>query len=236
MRPSQIKSATDNIGTFSRESDNIYASRKDATHRQGIQSIEDIFGKGLFEPGTTISIQDAVKALEKNKEIAPMVDLLKHLQGAHPEITIYRQDRVFDSSGREVDGLYDADNKKIIISNNSTKPVGQVLTHELLHPLLLDKLNANPEIRSELDRIRENAISVLGEESLKYYGLTSVEELISEVLTEGKLIKALDNIEGIKNTKAKGILQQIRDWFNKCLHLIFKKEPSLLDNALYEIE
>ena len=213
-----------------------FASRQDVVRRQGIQTVEDIFGKGLFEPNTSISIQDAIKALGKNKEITPIVALLEHLQSAHPEITIRRQERVLNNKGEEVDGLYKADTKTIFISDNTTKPVGQVLTHELLHPLLLDKLNANPEIRKELDRIREAAIEVLGDKAKEYYGLTNVEELISEVLTEGKLIKALDKIEGINDGRANGILQQIRNWFNKCLRLIFKDSPSLLDNTLFEIE
>ena len=46
--PNQIKSATDNVGTFSRDDNSIYASRRESIERKGIQSIEDVFGSDLF--------------------------------------------------------------------------------------------------------------------------------------------------------------------------------------------
>lgn len=215
--------------------DPSFASRREMTTRQGKQSILNIFGADLFSINEQINLTQAIKGLSKNQNITPIIELLQFLNKKMPTITIQLQDKVIDSQGIERDGLYNANTNTILISRNPSKPVGQVLAHEILHSLFLDKLNTNPEIKQQLETIIAEAKSVLGETDL--YGLTSVEEFLSEIFTEGKLIKALSNIEGINNKKASNaLLNKIRDWFNKCLNLIFKEKPSLLDNALYYIE
>lgn len=215
--------------------DPILASRRETTIRQGKQSVSNIFGVDLFSINEQINLSQAIKGLSKNQNITPIVELLKFLNKKIPNITIQLQDKVVDSQGIERDGLYNANTNTILISRNTSKPAGQVLVHEILHPLFLDKLNTNPEIKQQLEDIITEAKRVLGNTEL--YGLTSVEEFLSEIFTEGKLIKTLSNIEGINDKKASStLLNKIREWFNKCLNLIFKEKPSLLDNALYYIE
>ena len=211
------------------------ASRREMTTKQGKQSILNIFGADLFSTNEQINLTQAIKGLSKNPNITPIVELLQFLNKKIPNITIKLQDKVIDSYGIERDGLYNANTNTILISRNPSKPAGQVLAHEILHPLFLDKLNTNYEIKQQLEAIIAEAKRVLGETDL--YGLTSVEEFLSEIFTEGKLIKTLSNIEGINNKKASSsLLNKIREWFSKCLNLIFKEKPSLLDNALYYIE
>ena len=127
--------------------------------------------------------------------------------------TIKLQAIVKDNNGIEVDGLYNATTKTIFISELTSKPIGQVLTHEILHALFLDKLNGNKEIRRRLEVIIREAQKVIGKDASKFYGLSSAEEFISEILTEGKLIKELAKHKGVYNTKPNSLLSKIKNWF-----------------------
>lgn len=223
--------------TFSLEEDNTYASQQNENKKQGIQTIKDIFGESLFGLNDTISLTQAIGVLERNEQLLPLVNLLKFLKDkTNIDVTISHQERVFDSKGKEVDGIFRGEDNTIVLSENNSKPIGQVLTHEILHSLFVDRINKSPEIRKELQSIIDEAKRILGEEANTLYGLSNVHEFVSEIFTEGKLIRTLSNIKGDNRKPISNIINKIYNWFENCLKLIFKKQPTLLDNALYEIE
>lgn len=215
----------------------VYASKREKTIKQGIQTLEQIFGKDLFGLNEEINLDQAIEALSKNNKITPLVNLLKFAkQNVNSNTVIRHKNKVFDKNGVEVDGLYDAENDAIVLSENSSKPIARVLTHEMLHSLFIDRLNKDSEIRKNLENIINKAKKELGETANSIYGLTSPEEFISELFTDENLVKKLSEIKGSKRKPINKFIKDVYQWFEKCLKRIFTNESTLLDDALYEIE
>lgn len=242
--PSQIKSATDNIGTFDKNNDNIY-QEGERTSLEGftIDKRLDALLQIQRERGT-VSINYIIDLLS-NSEYSGIIDLLKTKKdGRTPLLSNIslkfiegNQSGLFNKSR----AFYDAKEKTIYVNTLAGYKDGKVdsvLLHEILHAITVNRIVGNKEFREEFDKIineylkhfynsRYNKNS-LDKEVAKHY----MEEFIADVWSNPETI---ENLKKIKSDTKLSLWDKIKQFFIK----IFKDSNGTLmsnaSNAIYRL-
>ena len=151
-----------------------------------------------------VTVQDLL-SLVKDSAYSTIVELLEKLDklGELNDIKI----ELLDSSTREMGrkrAYYDADYRTIYINANATYENGDassVILHEILHPLTIDRIQQNPELRKEIQSIIDEFQSVEENFTPRYLNIGEnshhIEEFIADVWSNK------DTIEKLKRTKTK---------------------------------
>ena len=237
INSNQIKSATNNRGTFSTEDDNIY-QEGERTSLEGfaLDKRLDTLLQIQRERGT-VSINYIIDLLS-NSEYSGIIDLLKTKKdGRTPLLSNVslkfiegNQSGLFNKSR----AFYDAKEKTIYVNTLAGYKDGKadsVLLHEILHAITVNRIVGNKEFREEFDKIineylkhfynsRYNKNS-LDKEVAKHY----MEEFIADVWSNPETI---ENLKKIKSDTKLSLWDKIKQFFIK----IFKdSNGTLMSNA-----
>lgn len=237
FEPNQVKSATDNIGTFDKNNDNIYQEgERTSLKKFTIDKRLDALLQTQRERGT-VSINYIIDLLS-NSEYSGIINLLKTKKdGRTPLLSNIslkfiegNQSGLFNKSR----AFYDAKEKTIYVNTLAGYKDGKVdsvLLHEILHAITVNRIIGNKEFREEFDKIineylkhfynsRYNKNS-LDKEVAKHY----MEEFIADVWSNPETI---ENLKKIKSDTKLSLWDKIKQFFIK----IFKdSNGTLMSNA-----
>jgi hypothetical protein len=131
-------------------------------------------------------------------------------------------------------GMYMASDNTIYVSKKLTvKQMERTFLHELAHAITERKMEADPKIKAEFEKLYEKAKSVLKNDPEVYqYRLSNVSEFIAGAFNDTKFMKKLAAIESV-NGKSPNLLTQFLDLVKQFLGL---KDVSLLDDIYYMVE
>lgn len=130
-------------------------------------------------------------------------------------------------------GLF-VDNK-ILINKNGRFPKGsaeKTIVHEIIHAMTLQFLNNNKhsDLYKDFEKLYNHTHDVLLEEDKPYYGLSSIEEFITEALTNGEFIAEMMKMDAINIKKYNNFFEEFLDVLGDLLKKLF----NIKDGNLYE--
>jgi len=184
-------------------------------------NIESYFNNGKTTVG---EILDKIK----NPDLKILVDYIKqYATNKQKNISVNLIDNAVNR------GMYF--NNNIYINKNALFPKGsaeKTILHEILHPLTLDFLNNNKQsdLYKDFDKLYNHVKSKLLVENKPYYGLSNIEEFITESFTNAEFISEMmqmESISGIGNYK--NLFEQFVDAVAKVLKRLF----NIKDDNLY---
>lgn len=251
--PNQLKSATDNVGTFSRTDDRIdYFETNNSKKVAESQEALDI----LKKEGITLDNSLIDKYLLEVKASNPYHQIFKQIVGIlnnnNIPINIVVNSNLSNIAARKQDGFKTAtieinpallldylmtDNKDNIKGN-----LMKILTHELVHAVTAEILNYHPswakiknfnEAQTEFSNNVWNLYLQCKEQlkGTKWYGLTNAKEFIAVALTDRDFQIELSKIKLDKNENAfKRFINYLTDLFNK----VFKAQGIDIKNSALE--
>lgn len=131
-------------------------------------------------------------------------------------------------------GMYMSNDNTIYVSKKLTvAQMERTFLHELAHAITTRKVESNPRIRSEFQKLYDKAKSVLKDDpTVNPYRLSNIHEFIAGAFNDPTFMKKLASIESINN-KAPNLLVQFLDLVKEVLGL---KSLSLLDDIYYMVE
>lgn len=255
FNPNQIKSATDNIGTFSRTDDRIdYFETNNSEKVAESQEALDI----LKKEGITLDNSLIDKYLLEVKASNPYHQIFKQIVGIldnnNIPINIVVNSNLSNIAARKQDGFKTATieiNPALLLDylmtdnkDNIKENLMKILTHELVHAVTAEILNYHPswaKIKNFNEAQTEFSNNVWNlylqcKEQLKgteWYGLTNAKEFIAVALTDRDFQIELSKIKLNKNENAfKRFINYLTDLFNK----VFKAQGiDIKHSALEEI-
>lgn len=253
FNPNQIKSATDNIGTFSRTDDRIdYFETNNSEKVAESQEALDI----LKKEGITLDNSLIDKYLLEVKASNPYHQIFKQiveiLNNNNIPINIVVNSNLSNIAARKQDGFKTATieiNPALLLDylmtdnkDNIKENLMKVLTHELVHAVTAEILNYHPswaKIKNFNEAQTEFSNNVWNlylqcKEQLKgteWYGLTNAKEFIAVALTDRDFQIELSKIKLNKNENAfKRFINYLTDLFNK----VFKAQGIDIKNSALE--
>jgi hypothetical protein len=253
IHPNQIKSATDNIGTFSRTDDRIdYFETNNSEKVAESQEALDI----LKKEGITLDNSLIDKYLSEVKASNPYHQIFKQIVGIlnnnNIPINIVVNSNLSNIAARKQDGFKTATieiNPALLLDylmtdnkDNIKENLMKILTHELVHAVTAEILNYHPswaKIKNFNEAQTEFSNNVWNlylqcKEQLKeteWYGLTNAKEFIAVALTDRDFQIELSKIKLDKNENAfKRFINYLTDLFNK----VFKAQGIDIKNSALE--
>lgn len=253
FNPNQIKSATDNVGTFSRTDDRIdYFETNNSEKVAESQEALDI----LKKEGITLDNSLIDKYLLEVKASNPYHQIFKQIVGIlnnnNIPINIVVNSNLSNIAARKQDGFKTATieiNPALLLDylmtdnkDNIKENLMKILTHELVHAVTAEILNYHPswaKIKNFNEAQTEFSNNVWNlylqcKEQLKgteWYGLTNAKEFIAVALTDRDFQIELSKIKLDKNENAfKRFINYLTDLFNK----VFKAQGIDIKNSALE--
>lgn len=253
FNPNQIKSATDNIGTFSRTDDRIdYFETNNSEKVAESQEALDI----LKKEGITLDNSLIDKYLLEVKASNPYHQIFKQIVGIlnnnNIPINIVVNSNLSNIAARKQDGFKTATieiNPALLLDylmtdnkDNIKENLMKILTHELVHAVTAEILNYHPswakiknfnEAQTEFSNNVWNLYLQCKEQlkGTKWYGLTNAKEFIAVALTDRDFQIELSKIKLDKNENAfKRFINYLTDLFNK----VFKAQGIDIKNSALE--
>lgn len=251
--PNQIKSATDNVGTFSRTDDRIdYFETNNSEKVAESQEALDI----LKKEGITLDNSLIDKYLSEVKTSNPYHQIFKQIVGIlnnnNIPINIVVNSNLSNIAARKQDGFKTATieiNPALLLDylmtdnkDNIKENLMKILTHELVHAVTAEILNYHPswakiknfnEAQTEFSNNVWNLYLQCKEQlkGTKWYGLTNAKEFIAVALTDRDFQIELSKIKLDKNENAfKRFINYLTDLFNK----VFKAQGIDIKNSALE--
>ena len=251
--PNQIKSATDNVGTFSRTDDRIdYFETNNSEKVAESQEALDI----LKKEGITLDNSLIDKYLSEVKTNNPYHQIFKQIVGIlnnnNIPINIVVNSNLSNIAARKQDGFKTATieiNPALLLDylmtdnkDNIKENLMKILTHELVHAVTAEILNYHPswakiknfnEAQTEFSNNVWNLYLQCKEQlkGTKWYGLTNAKEFIAVALTDRDFQIELSKIKLDKNENAfKRFINYLTDLFNK----VFKAQGIDIKNSALE--
>lgn len=253
--PNQLKSATNNVGTFSRTDDRIdYFETNNSEKVAESQEALDI----LKKEGITLDNSLIDKYLLEVKASNPYHQIFKQIVGIlnnnNIPINIIVNSNLSNIAARKQDGFKTATieiNPALLLDylmtdnkDNIKENLMKILTHELVHAVTAEILNYHPswakiknfnEAQTEFSNNVWNLYLQCKEQlkGTKWYGLTNAKEFIAVALTDRDFQIELSKIKLDKNENAfKRFINYLTDLFNK----VFKAQGiDIRNSALEEI-
>ena len=253
FNPNQIKSATDNVGTFSRTDDRIdYFETNNSEKVAESQEALDI----LKKEGITLDNSLIDKYLSEVKTNNPYHQIFKQIVGIlnnnNIPINIVVNSNLSNIAARKQDGFKTATieiNPALLLDylmtdnkDNIKENLMKILTHELVHAVTAEILNYHPswakiknfnEAQTEFSNNVWNLYLQCKEQlkGTKWYGLTNAKEFIAVALTDRDFQIELSKIKLDKNENAfKRFINYLTDLFNK----VFKAQGIDIKNSALE--
>lgn len=253
FNPNQIKSATDNVGTFSRTDDRIdYFETNNSERVAESQEALDI----LKKEGITLDNSLIDKYLLEVKASNPYHQIFKQIVGIlnnnNIPINIVVNSNLSNIAARKQDGFKTATieiNPALLLDylmtdnkDNIKENLMKILTHELVHAVTAEILNYHPswakiknfnEAQTEFSNNVWNLYLQCKEQlkGTKWYGLTNAKEFIAVALTDRDFQIELSKIKLDKNENAfKRFINYLTDLFNK----VFKAQGIDIKNSALE--
>lgn len=251
--PNQLKSATDNVGTFSRTDDRIdYFETNNSEKVVESQEALDI----LKKEGITLDNSLIDKYLLEVKASNPYHQIFKQIVGIlnnnNIPINIVVNSNLSNIAARKQDGFKTATieiNPALLLDylmtdnkDNIKENLMKILTHELVHAVTAEILNYHPswakiknfnEAQTEFSNNVWNLYLQCKEQlkGTKWYGLTNAKEFIAVALTDRDFQIELSKIKLNKNENAfKRFINYLTDLFNK----VFKAQGIDIKNSALE--
>lgn len=251
--PNQLKSATDNVGTFSRTDDRIdYFETNNSEKVAESQEALDI----LKKEGITLDNSLIDKYLLEVKASNPYHQIFKQIVGIlnnnNIPINIVVNSNLSNIAARKQDGFKTATieiNPALLLDylmtdnkDNIKENLMKILTHELVHAVTAEILNYHPswakiknfnEAQTEFSNNVWNLYLQCKEQlkGTKWYGLTNAKEFIAVALTDRDFQIELSKIKLNKNENAfKRFINYLTDLFNK----VFKAQGIDIKNSALE--
>ena len=251
--PNQLKSATDNIGTFSTTNDRIdYFETNNSERVAESQEALDI----LKKEGITLDNSLIDKYLLEVKASNPYHQIFKQIVGIlnnnNIPINIVVNSNLSNIAARKQDGFKTATieiNPALLLDylmtdnkDNIKENLMKILTHELVHAVTAEILNYHPswakiknfnEAQTEFSNNVWNLYLQCKEQlkGTKWYGLTNAKEFIAVALTDRDFQIELSKIKLDKNENAfKRFINYLTDLFNK----VFKAQGIDIKNSALE--
>lgn len=253
FNPNQIKSATDNVGTFSRTDNRIdYFETNNSEKVAESQEALDI----LKKEGITLDNSLIDKYLLEVKASNPYHQIFKQIVGIlnnnNIPINIVVNSNLSNIAARKQDDFKTATieiNPALLLDylmtdnkDNIKENLMKVLTHELVHAVTAEILNYHPswakiknfnEAQTEFSNNVWNLYLQCKEQlkGTKWYGLTNAKEFIAVALTDRDSQIELSKIKLDKNENAfKRFINYLTDLFNK----VFKAQGIDIKNSALE--
>lgn len=228
--PNQVKSATYNIGTFSKEDNNIYhedqaTSSRDTRDDRLVNLYESISDKKIERE---VSLTDLISLVDKNEYQVLLNLLTKQFESRLNEFEDIKVKlvRPLVSWGRAEDyrakfqgrrAYYNASSRTIVINVDSAFTDGNassVIMHELMHAITVDRIINNKEYRDRFDKIIDAYHKTNPARYRKALNDHYIEEFIADLWTDPDLIKEL------QSTKATEDVDQ--SLFEKIINILAK--------------
>ena len=234
----QIKSATDNVGTF--RDKNIYEEHNSVKNGKVDSRLQRLGARQLRLNGdNSVTLQDLL-SIVRDSEYSSIVELLEHLNKLKElddikvELT-QSSDRNFDSRR----AYYDASYRTIYINVNAQYENGDassVILHEVLHPLTIDRIQQNPDLKNEIQEIINEFQKVPENFNSRYLPITKdshhIEEFIADIWSNPDVIRKLKNTR-TSTGKWKNLWNRVKSFFNNLFSGIFEgtTDDSLMAKA-----
>ena len=258
--PNQIKSATDNVGTFSREDNNIYANENDPVGELLLEgeSSDKLLNEKFGNKTETTAVEILNKLKEFNSPFTPLINtLLENLDELLPNLKL----RLVDSDSLEyisnkpnAAAVYDPDTNWIYIAKDASfkgknGAVDATVLHEIFHAIVRNSLKTaehKEALQKIFDSAKESIFKKYGVNSVKelrakskyfnetFYGLESLDEFVSEFFTNGKFVVELNKIG--PRAKSDSIVGKMLGFIKSLFKKFFKKESQLYSEASALIE
>lgn len=222
--PNQIKSI-DNQGTFSTTDDNINRNRQERKAPPSDLGLKE----RLFNDKDETSIGTMLTRLKKdNPQFTPLISAIQNglstktkswkikLIDFEESIDLSEQERASAAFYRYHDHTIYVDTKAAFpVKGSEFGKADMTLLHEILHAVTHEAITNNKQLRAELVEMLHNArkamIKKYGQslEQLlnseknqnKFYGLTDVDEFLSEAMTNSFFARELTQIKSVKEVK-----------------------------------
>ena len=253
--PNQIKSAIDNIGAFSKKNNDIYYENENIKNGKRDENLIKLKNEkyttaqvaNLLKGSEYDSIVKLLASLKKDKSIDKKATLIGDVEiKLVSEFDYYNgmENAVMKQfKGKRAYYKRVGDKKYIYVNayaNYENGDASSVILHELMHAITVEKILANPEMRSKFESIMDELYAATGNNeydrnSFNAEGRHVLEEFIANIWTKKQVI------EDLKNTKTTGEFQtlwdKIKSFFNEILHSVFGKvdDDSLFAKASTEL-
>ena len=218
--PNQVKSI-DNQGTFSTTDNNINRNRQEQKSPPSDLGLK----QRLFNDKDETSIGTMLTRLKKdNPQFAPLISAIQNglstktkswkikLIDFEESIDLSEQERASAAFYRHYDHTIYVDAKASFpIKGNKVGKADMTLLHEIIHAVTHEAITNNKQLRAQLMEMLHNArramVKKYGQslESLldpsknqnKFYGLTDIDEFLSEAITNSFFARELANIDSV---------------------------------------
>ena len=240
--PNQVKSATDNVGTFSRENDDIYYEHSEKN--RGLRAfrdkqLEEIFDNNFNSNNTQIDVLQAIKDRMSNSRYSKIFGyleekgLLKGLNislenGLSTQGRNIREDKIYQ--GRRA--YYDANTNTIHINalaDFAKEGIADaIIMHEILHSVTVARIQNSKVFKDQIQDVIDKYNNESSKDSYKYTGDHAIEEFVADLWSNPTLAQQLQRISA---TKKFTLLDRIKEILNKIFTGLFKGNPTLFEQA-----
>ena len=216
INPNQIKSATDNIGTYSEDNDNIHY------YKTAEEEFDDFFSDSTdiknakqldntLEKGKDYTIDKLIELFDKYSTDKEQQALAKKVFNVAKKLN-FKVQFLADNLGWNIGGLQDGDVLKIAritTLERNKETVAQILLHETIHGVTTYAIRAynNKELTDKklieaVEELKNVYDAILDREDIKNeYGLQNEKELIAELANPNfrNKLKKINIWERLKN-------------------------------------
>ena len=230
FEPNQIKSATENVGTFDTEDANIY---HDIETSSKSKTVDKTVKDRLFNGRNITIVRDLLDNMANtNSELSNLISIINtHTNGFvdHMVIRLYDSDPRFGTNGA---AFFDSDKNEIgvradAMPKNNYSTLDRTILHEIIHAFTTNVLSIDT---NRFDEATELLNSVRKALAKKYnmtweevvsknidvmYGLTNVNEFFSELFANQLFVNELLGISHSKlvsKVKPNSIFGEIINW------------------------
>ena len=257
FRPNQIKSATDNIGTFSTE-DNRIDRFEDTILNENNKLTEEQKQFILNAlPNLDTFIEDTYKAVSQEKYknnpyyqlFLQIIDTLKVNNIPVSIVKDFDIDSIAQIRRTNFKEAIIKVNPKMLFDyltqfdrNKMKSKTVRVILHELVHSITADIVDSHPswsefkgfdeaqsKFNAEIDRLYNITVKEIGNE--EWYGLENKAEFIAEALTNQAFQKRLSEL---KYNKEQTIFERIANSIRDLFYRLFYKHGIDISNSVFE--
>ena len=257
FRPNQIKSATDNIGTFSTE-DNRIDRFEDTILNENNKLTEEQKQFILNAlPNLDTFIEDTYKAVSQEKYknnpyyqlFLQIIDTLKVNNIPVSIVKDFDIDSIAQIRRTNFKEAIIKVNPKMLFDyltqfdrNKMKSKTVRVILHELVHSITADIVDSHPswsefkgfdeaqsKFNAEIDRLYNITVKEIGSE--EWYGLENKAEFIAEALTNQAFQKRLSEL---KYNKEQTIFERIANSIKDLFYRLFYKHGIDISNSIFE--
>ena len=257
FRPNQIKSATDNIGTFSTE-DNRIDRFEDTILNENNKLTEEQKQFILNAlPNLDTFIEDTYKAVSQEKYknnpyyqlFLQIIDTLKVNNIPVSIVKDFDIDSIAQIRRTNFKEAIIKVNPKMLFDyltqfdrNKMKSKTVRVILHELVHSITADVVDSHPswsefkgfdeaqsKFNAEIDRLYNITVKEIGNE--EWYGLENKAEFIAEALTNQAFQKRLSEL---KYNKEQTIFERIANSIRDLFYRLFYKHGIDISNSVFE--